>query len=66
MLESTGVAESLDGIVGEGSALAETVGLDLGQASETLGVDGVTEALPGGLGDVVAGIGEGGPEAPAP
>lgn len=66
VLESTGVAENLEGLVGDGSALADTVGVDLGQLTETLGVDGVTESLPGGLGDALDGVREGGPEVPSP
>jgi hypothetical protein len=52
ILESTGLGEHVEGFLGEGSALAENVGVDLGQMTESLGVDGVAEALPGGLGDV--------------
>ncbi len=52
ILESTGLSDHVEGFLGEGSALAESVGVDLGQVTESLGVDGVTEALPGGLGDV--------------
>ena len=52
VLESTGLSEHVEGFLGEGSALAENFGVDLGQVTESLGVDGVAEALPGGLGDV--------------
>ena len=52
ILESTGLGDHVDGILGEGSALAENFGVDLGQVTESLGVDGVADALPGGLGDV--------------
>jgi hypothetical protein len=52
VLESTGLSEHVEGFLGEGSALAENSGVDLGQVTESLGVDGVAEALPGGLGDV--------------
>ena len=52
ILESTGLGDHVDGLVGEGSALAENFGIDLGQVTESLGVDGLTDALPGGLGDV--------------
>jgi hypothetical protein len=52
ILESTGLGEHVEGVLGEGSALAENFGVDLGQMTESLGVDGVAEALPGGLGDV--------------
>ena len=51
VLESTGLGEHVEGFLGEGSALAENLGVDLGQATESLGLDGVTESLPGGLGD---------------
>lgn len=53
VLESTGLSEHVEGFLGEGSALAENFGLDLGQTTEALGLDGVTEMLPGGLGDTV-------------
>lgn len=49
ILESTGLGEHVEGFLGEGSALAENFGVDLGQVTESLGV---TDALPGGLGDV--------------
>jgi hypothetical protein len=52
ILESTGLGEHVEGFLGEGSALAENFGVDLGQMTESLGVDGVADALPGGLGDV--------------
>jgi hypothetical protein len=52
ILESTGLNEHVEGFLGEGSALAENFGVDLGQMTESLGVDGVADALPGGLGDV--------------
>ena len=52
ILESTGLGDHVEGFLGEGSALAENFGVDLGQVTESLGVDGVAEALPGGLGDV--------------
>jgi uncharacterized protein YidB (DUF937 family) len=52
ILESTGLGEHVEGFLGEGSALAENFGVDLGQVTESLGVDGLTDALPGGLGDV--------------
>ena len=64
VLESTGLGEHVEGFLGEGSAVAENFGVDLGQASESLGLDGVTEALPGGLGDVVGGLTDGVPETP--
>lgn len=64
VLESTGLGEHVEGFLGEGSALAENFGVDLGQASESLGLDGVTESLPGGLGDVAGGLTDGVPEAP--
>ena len=50
VLESTGLGEHVEGLLGEGSALAENVGVDLGQVTESIG--GLTESLPGGLGDV--------------
>jgi hypothetical protein len=54
VLESTGLSEHVEGFLGEGSALAENFGVDLGQVTESLGVDGIAESLPGGLGDVAA------------
>ena len=52
VLESTGLDEQVGGLLGEGSAVAESFGVDVGQMTESLGVDGVTESLPGGIGDV--------------
>ena len=52
VLESTGLGEHVEGLLGEGSALAENFGVDLGQVTETLGVDGLAESLPGGLGEI--------------
>jgi hypothetical protein len=59
VLESTGLGGHVEGFLGEGSALAENFGVDLGQTTEALGLDGVTEMLPGdllpgGVGDVAA------------
>jgi hypothetical protein len=54
ILESTGLSEHVEGLLGEGSALAENFGLDLGQATESLGLDGIAESLPGGIGDVLS------------
>jgi len=64
VLESTGLGEKVEGFLGEGSAIAENFGLDLGQATESLGLDGITESLPGGLGDVVGGLTDGVPGTP--
>ncbi len=47
VLESTGLGEHVDGLLGEGTAIADAVGVDLGQATESLGLDGVAESLPG-------------------
>ena len=63
-LESTGLAEHVEGFLGQGSALAEDFGIDLGQATEALGVDSVAEALPGGVGDVLNDGVDGGPGTP--
>ena len=52
ILESTGLGDHVEGFLGEGSALAENFGVDLGQVTESLGVDGIADALPGGLVDV--------------
>ena len=52
VLESTGLSGHVESLLGEGSALAENFGVDLGQVTESLGVDGVADSLPGGLGDV--------------
>lgn len=65
LLESTGLGEHVEGLLGEGTAMAENLGLDLGQATEALGLDGITEALPGGLGDAVHGLTDGITESPA-
>lgn len=62
VLESTGLGEHVEGFLGEGNAVAENFGVALGQASEALGIDSVAESLPGGLGDVIAGGGDGGPD----
>ncbi|MGB9347376.1 MAG: hypothetical protein WCA90_15195 [Ilumatobacteraceae bacterium] len=51
VLESTGLGEHVEGLLGEGSAITENVGIDLGQVTESIGIDGLTESLPGGLGD---------------
>ena len=52
VLESTGLGEHVEGLLGEGSALADNFGVDIGQVTESLGVDGIADSLPGGLGDV--------------
>ena len=52
VLESTGLGEQVERLLGEGSTLAESFGVDLGQMTESLGADGVAEALPGDLGAV--------------
>ena len=52
VLESTGLDEHVGGLLGEGSAVAENFGVDVGQVTESLGVDGIAESLPGGIGDV--------------
>jgi hypothetical protein len=51
VLESTGLDEQVGGLLGEGSAVAESFGVDLGQMTESLGADGIAEALPGGVED---------------
>jgi Ethanolamine utilization protein EutJ (predicted chaperonin) len=56
-LESTGLNEHVEGFLGEGTAVAESLGVDADQAVETLG--GVGEVLPDGLGEVVQGATEG-------
>lgn len=56
-LESTGLNEHVGGFLGEGTAVAESLGVDTDQAAETLG--GVGEVLPGGVGEVVQGATEG-------
>jgi len=47
VLDSTGLGEHVEGLLGEGSAIAESFGVDLGQATESLGLDGVVDSLPG-------------------
>lgn len=64
VLESTGLGDHVEGLVGEGSALAENFGVDLGQVTESLGVDGLAENLPGGLGDVATSLTEGAGDTP--
>lgn len=61
LLESTGLSEHLEGFIGEGGAVAESMGVDVGQAAESLGVDvgQVTDSLPGGIGDAVQGVTDG-------
>jgi hypothetical protein len=61
LLESTGLGEHVEGLIGEGGAIAESAGVDVGQVTESLGVDvgQVTESLPGGIGDAVQGVTEG-------
>ena len=54
VLESTGLGEHVEGFLGEGSALAENFGVDVGQATEALGLDGVAELLPETPGDIPA------------
>ncbi len=49
ILESTGLGEHAEGLFGEGSAIADAAGVDLGQVTESFGLDGVVEALPGDL-----------------
>jgi hypothetical protein len=65
VLESTGLGDHVEGLLGEGTAIAENLGLDLGQATEALGLDGITESLPGGLGDAVQGLSDGVTDSPA-
>ncbi len=58
LLESTGLSEHVEGLIGEGGAVAESAGIDVGQVTESLGVDvgAVTESLPGGIGEAVQGV----------
>jgi hypothetical protein len=51
VLESTGLDEQVGGLLGEGSAVAESFGVDVGQVTESLGVDGIAESFPGGVTD---------------
>jgi hypothetical protein len=63
-LESTGLNEHVEGLLGEGTAVAEALGVDADQAVETFG--GVGEMLPDGLGEAVQGATEGAlPDTPA-
>ncbi|MCU0267943.1 MAG: hypothetical protein MUF83_04775 [Acidimicrobiales bacterium] len=50
-LESTGLTEQVGGLLGEGAAVAESLGGGVDQAAETIG--GVGEVVPGDLGEVV-------------
>ncbi len=62
-LESTGLNEHVEGFLGEGTAVAESLGVDADQAVETVG--GVGEMLPDSFGEVVQGVTEGAlPETP--
>ena len=54
VLESTGLDEHVGGLLGEGSAVAESFGVDVGQMTESLGVDGIAESVPGGIGDATS------------
>ncbi len=54
VLESTGLGEHVEGLLGDGTALAENFGLDVGQATESLGLDGIADALPVDLGEATA------------
>jgi len=56
-LESTGLNEHLEGFVGEGTAAAESLGVEAHQAVETIG--SVGEMLPDGFGEVVQGATDG-------
>ncbi len=60
LLESTGLSEHIEGLIGDGGAVAESAGIDVGQVTESLGVDvgAVTESLPGGIGEAVQGVTE--------
>ena len=53
ILESTGLGDTVGGLLGEGTEVAENFGVDVGQVTESLGVDGIAEALPGGVGDAI-------------
>jgi hypothetical protein len=55
LLEATGLGDHVEGLIGEGGAIAESAGVDVGQ---------VTESLPGGIGDAVQGVTDGGIEPP--
>jgi len=56
-LESTGLGEHVEGFLGDGGGIAESLGVDLGQVTET--ITGVGESLPGGLGETIQGTVEG-------
>ncbi len=62
LLDATGLGEHVEGLIGEGGAIAESAGVDVGQVTESLGVDvgQVTDTLPGGIGDAVQGVTDGG------
>jgi hypothetical protein len=62
VLESTGLGDQVEGLLGDGSALVENFGVDIGQVTESLGVG--AQSLPGGLGDVVQDVAEGGLDTP--
>lgn len=50
VLESTGLNEHVEGFLGEGTAVAESLGVDVDQAAEAIG--GVGEILPDEIGGV--------------
>ena len=49
-LEPTGLNEHVEGLLGQGTAVAESLGVDVDQVTETIG-GGVGEMLPSGLDD---------------
>jgi hypothetical protein len=55
LLDATGLGEHVEGLIGEGGAIAESAGVDVGQ---------VAESLPGGIGDAVQSVTDGGVEPP--
>ncbi len=62
-LESTGLGEHVEGILGDGAGVAESLGVDLGQATES--ITGLGESLPGGVGETIQNVVDGGlPENP--
>lgn len=62
-LEATGLNEHVEGFLGEGTAVAESLGGEVDQAADTIG--SVGDSLPGGAGEAVQGVAEGLPDTPS-
>jgi hypothetical protein len=69
VLESTGLGDTVGGLLEQGTGLVEnlgvdvgglteSLGVDVGGLTESLGVDAVAESVSGGLGEVAGGLGD--------